>query len=146
MAGTKQKDLGIALLRIMVGVVFLAHGSQKLFVMGVGNVGGFLAQIGVPAAPVMGVVLTLTEFLGGLALVLGLFTRWAALLLAFAMLVAVSAVHLQNGFFLPRGFEYALTLLVANVGLALTGAGAYALDNVLFKGRASAPELRRNAA
>jgi uncharacterized membrane protein YphA (DoxX/SURF4 family) len=52
---------------------------------------------------------------------------------------------LKNGFFLPRGFEYALTLLGANVGLALTGAGAYALDNMLFKGRAATPELRQRA-
>jgi putative oxidoreductase len=146
MTDTKQRDLGIAILRFIVGVVFVAHGSQKLFVMGVGNVGGFLAQLGVPLAPVMGVVLTLTEFLGGIALILGLFTRWAALLLAFAMTVAIITAHLKNGFFLPGGFEYPLTLLAANVGLALTGAGACAFDNMLFKSRAAAPELRQHAA
>jgi putative oxidoreductase len=141
----KWKDLGIAMIRFMVGVVFLAHGSQKLFVIGMGTMGGFLAQMGVPFAPVMGVVLTLTEFLGGIALILGVATRWAAVLLAIAMTVAVTVAHLKNGFFLPTGFEYALTLWAANVGLALTGAGAYAIDNLLRKPRAEATELRRTA-
>ncbi len=141
-----RKDLGIALLRFMVGIVFLAHGSQKLFVMGMGNVGGFLGNIGVPAPAFFGVVVTLVEFLGGIALILGLFTRWAALLLVIDMTVAVLLVHLKNGFFLPRGYEYALTMWFANLALVLTGAGAVALDNVFWKRRAAAPELHARTA
>jgi putative oxidoreductase len=82
------------------------------------------------------VVLTAAEFLGGLALVLGLFTRWAAILLAFVMLVAVLVVHLQAGFFLPDGYEFALTLLGANVALALLGSGEASVDRVLEGRRA----------
>jgi len=144
---TSRRDLGIALIRFIVGVVFLAHGSQKLFVMGVAGVGGFLGTLGVPLPAFFGVVVTLVEFLGGIALILGLFTRWAALLLAIDMTVAVLVVHLKHGFFLQGGgYEYALTMLFANAGLALTGAGAYALDNVLWKSRAAGTNLRARTA
>lgn len=144
---TSRKDLGIALVRFIVGVVFLAHGTQKLFVMGFAGVGGFLTTLGVPMPGLFAVLVTLVEFLGGIALILGLFTRWAALLLAINMTVAVLAVHLKHGFFLQGGgYEYALTMLFVNVGLALTGAGAYALDNVLSKPRAAASNLRERTA
>ena len=78
---------------------------------------------------VSGVVVTLVEFFGGLALVLGLLTPWAAALNACDMLVAVLVVHLRNGFFAPRGFEYPLAMLAACIAVALAGPGAAALDN-----------------
>jgi putative oxidoreductase len=125
------QSYGIAALRVMVGVVFLAHGLQKLLMFGIGGTAGFFAHAGIPL-PMLSAVLSIgAEFLGGLALILGLFTRPAASVLAFNMLVAVVAVHLKGGFFLPAGFEYALTMLVANVALVLTGAGAFALDHVV---------------
>ncbi len=74
-----------------------------------------------------------TEFLGGLALILGLWTRFAAIPIAFAMLVAIVVAHGSGGFFLPTGFEYPLTLLVINIGFVFTGSGAFALENVLFE-------------
>jgi putative oxidoreductase len=142
---------GIMLLRVVVGIVFLAHGSQKLFTMGFAGVGRYLAGVGVPAPMPAAVVVTLVEFLGGAALVLGLATRPAALLLAFDMLVAILTVHLPNGFFAPRGVEFPLSLLAANVGLVLTGAGAASLDAVLWGGREDEERLeietrRRRAA
>jgi putative oxidoreductase len=140
-----RQGWGIAAIRFIVGVVFLVHGSQKLFVFGFGGVAGFFGQAGIPLPAVSAVVVTLVEFLGGLALIVGLFTRWAALLLAINMLVAVLAVHLKAGFFLPHGFEYALTLLFANVGLALAGPGAFAVDNLLGK-RHAAPALTTKGA
>lgn len=120
---------GIALLRVMVGIVFLMHGGQKLFVFGINGTAGFFAQAGFPMPMVSAVLASLTEFLGGAALIAGLFTRLAAIPLAFTMLVAVLGVHLRNGFFLPTGFEYALAMLVAVIALALTGPGALAVDN-----------------
>ena len=127
---------GIALLRVVVGIVFLMHGGQKLFVLGFGKVAGFMQQLGIPLPMLSAVVVTLVEFLGGLALVVGLLTRWAAILIAFDMLVAVLVAHLHGGFFLPKGFEYALTLLAANVVLATAGPGAAALDAPIAKRKA----------
>src|SRR5437660_1084229 len=133
---TDRTGTGLAVLRVVVGIVFLMHGGQKLFIYGFHNVGGFMQQLGIPLPQVAGVVVTLVEFLGGLALLLGLFTRWAAVLNACDMLVAVTVVHLRGGFFLPKGFEYALTMLAASVTLALAGPGAAALDTLLGRRRA----------
>lgn len=127
----KLQGWGIAALRVGVGVVFLMHGGQKLFVYGFRGTAGFMGQIGIPLPMFAAVVVTLVEFLGGAALVLGFLTRWAALPLAINMLVAILAVHLKGGFFLPAGFEYALTLLAANVALALAGSGRLALDRLI---------------
>jgi putative oxidoreductase len=122
--------LGIAFLRVVVGVVFLAHGGQKLFVLGFASVAGKMQQLGMPLPVPSAVVVTLVEFLGGLGLILGLRARWAAFFISIDMLVAVLAVHLRGGLFLPRGFEYALTLLAASVALTLLGPGALALDSL----------------
>lgn len=122
---------GITVLRLVVGIVFLAHGGQKLFVVGFGNVAAFMGKIGIPAPMLAAIVVTLVEFLGGLALVVGSFTRWAAALLAINMLVAIMTVHLKAGFFLPAGFEFALTLFAANVALVLLGSGEASVDGLL---------------
>ncbi len=124
---------GSTVLRLVVGIVFIAHGWQKLFTMHIPGVAGFLTMLHIPLPGVSAVVLTCVELLGGLALVLGIVTRWAALLLAFDMLVAILAVHLKNGFFMPSGYEYALTLLAACIALAMTGPGLASLDDVLAK-------------
>jgi putative oxidoreductase len=121
---------GPTVLRLVVGIVFVAHGWQKIH-MGVHTVAGFMGNIGIPAPTVSAAVLIAVEFLGGIALILGLGTRWVALLLAFDMVVAILAVHLKNGFFLPTGYEFALTLLVASISLALTGGGTASVDSAL---------------
>ncbi len=121
---------GITILRVVVGIVFLMHGGQKLFVSGFHATSGFLGHLAIPYPFVMGVILTLTEFLGGIALIVGMFTRWAAVALAIDMTVALLKVHLHS-FFLPSGMEYVLTLLAANLCLALAGSGMLAVDNVM---------------
>ncbi len=130
---TQIQGWGITALRVVVGIVFLVHGGQKLFVWGFGGVAGFLGQVGIPAPMLAAVIVTLVEFLGGLALLLGLFTRWAAIPLAINMAVAILTVHLRAGFFLPNGYEFALTLLAANVALALLGGGEASVDRLLEK-------------
>jgi putative oxidoreductase len=75
-------------------------------------------------------IVTAIELLGGAALILGIGTRIAAAAIALDMLGAILAVHLKNGFFLPTGFEYALTMLTANVALILTGPGNASLDGL----------------
>ncbi len=133
---TDRQGWGITILRVVVGIVFLVHGQQKLFTYGFNGVAGLMGQLGIPFPMLSAVVVTLVEFLGGLALILGFFTRWAAALLAINMLVAMTVVHLRAGFFLPNGFEYALTLLAANLALTFAGSGRAALD-VALAGRKS---------
>lgn len=128
---TPLQGWGITVIRVATGIVFLMHGGQKLFVWGFGGVAVFMGKVGVPVPMLAGVVVTLAEFLGGLALVIGLLTRWSAILLAINMGVAILTVHLPNGFFLPEGFEFPLTLLAANAALALLGSGEASVDGLL---------------
>lgn len=128
---TQMQKYGITLLRVIVGVVFIMHGGQKLFVWGLSGVAGAFGQMGLPAPTLMAVLATAAEFLGGILLVVGLLTRLAALPLAVTMLVALFVAHLSGGFFAPDGFEYVLVLFVASISLALLGPGALAVDNVL---------------
>jgi putative oxidoreductase len=124
-------DTGLAALRVTVGTVFAAHGAQKLFFFGLAGVGEAFAGMGVPLAAVTGPLVGFVELVGGLALVLGLFTRFVSLGLAAVMVGAVVMVHLPAGFFLPAGAEFVLTLLAAVVALALAGPGAFSLDALL---------------
>ena len=131
-------DAGLAVLRVIVGIVFLAHGAQKLFVFGLDGVAGAFGGMGIPAAGIMGPLVAFLELLGGAALVLGLFTRITGVLLAGVMLGALVLVHLPGGFFAPEGIEFVLTLMAGAIALALTGPGAYSLDAVLARRRAPA--------
>ena len=125
---------GLTILRVVVGVVFLAHGAQKLFVFHFAGTAGFMGQAGFPLPFVCAVIVTLVEFLGGIALILGLLTRLAAGLNAIDMVVAILFVHLKNGFSAQHmGYEYPLTLLAATLCLVLAGAGAAAVDDIIFK-------------
>jgi putative oxidoreductase len=126
------QSCGLTVLRIVVGIVFLTHGSQKLFTYGLHGVAGAFTQMGIPIPAVSSVVVTFVEFLGGIALLIGFLTRPAALLLAIDMAGAIFFVHFKHGFFMQSGgYEFALTLLAANVALALAGPGSVAVDNLV---------------
>ena len=126
----KHQSLGLAVLRIVVGIVFLAHGYQKLFKFGFHGVAGMLGHMGVPIPAVFAVILTLVEFVGGILLITGLATRIPALLLAIDMIVAILLVHAKNGFFNPTGFEFPLVLLAGTICLVLAGGGAASLEKL----------------
>lgn len=131
-------QLGFAALRIPVGLIFAAHGSQKLFAWfggyGIAGTGQYMDSIGLGPGALMALLAGSAEFFGGLLLVLGLLTRPAAALLAVTMLVAVLVVHLPNGLFMSNnGYEYALTLLLISVALFINGAGKFSLDALISK-------------
>src|SRR5689334_16721026 len=124
----RQHDAALALLRVITGVTFAAHGAQKLFIYGFDGVAGAFGQMGVPFAGVMGPLVGFIEFFGGLALITGLLTRLAGIGLTAVMLGAMAIVHLPNGYFLPNGVEFVLMLAASATTLAITGAGRYSLD------------------
>ncbi|AXR05058.1 DoxX family protein [Salinimonas sediminis] len=138
---------GQLLLRIPVGIIFAAHGAQKLF----GWFGGYglegtaqwMASIGLAPGFLMALLAASAEFVGGIALILGLATRPAALITGFTMVVAIGAVHLENGLFMSNnGYEFALALLAASAALTVQGAGSYSVDAYLAKQLASAAQRK----
>jgi len=137
-----SNDVALTILRVVLGVVFFAHGAQKML----GWFGGFgfhgtigaFTQMGMPAA--LAFLIICTEFFGGLGLIVGLLTRIASLGVAGLMIGAIFMVHMQNGFFMNwmgtqkgEGFEFHLLALAMAAALLLRGAGAFSLDRTLSK-------------
>jgi putative oxidoreductase len=123
-------------LRLPIGIIFMAHGAQKLFGWfggyGLEGTGQWMASIGLAPGYLMALLAGGAEFFGGLALLLGLLVRPAAAALAFAMLVAIFAVHIGNGLFMSNnGYEFGLALLAASVSLMVSGACRASLDTLL---------------
>jgi putative oxidoreductase len=127
-------------LRLAVGAVFVAHGAQKLFGAwggpGLAGTEGYFASLGLQPAQPLAILVAITEFAGGILLILGGATLWVSLALAVAMAVAIWKVHYPNGFFLNwantpgqgHGVEFNLVLVGALVALMLGGAGALSID------------------
>jgi putative oxidoreductase len=137
-----SNDVALTTLRVVLGVVFFAHGAQKMlgWFGGYGFHGtmGFFTHMGMPAP--VALLIICTEFFGGLGLLLGLLTRIAAIGVFGLMVGAIFMVHLQNGFFMNwmgtqkgEGFEFHLLVLAIAAALLLRGAGAFSLDRSLSK-------------
>ncbi len=130
-ATSRHQSVGLAILRVVTGIVFTTHGYQKLFTFGIAGVQGAFTHMGAPMPAVTGPLVAFLECFGGLALVVGLLTRLAALGLATDMLGAILIVHGSAGFFAPKGYEFVLMLLAASLTLAVSGPGAFSLDAMI---------------
>ena len=123
-------------LRIALGVIFMAHGGQKLFGWlggkGLEGTAGFFVKLGLTPGMLWAALAGLGEFGGGLLVLLGLCTRFGALSIAIVMLVAIFKVH-WGAFFMPAGIEYAATLFAAALALLSAGGGRFSLDARLQK-------------
>ena len=129
----KNLDRALLVLRIAVGAIFIMHGYLKVFGFGISGVTGMFTQIGIPWAGVVAPFISVLELVGGIALLLGVFTRIAAVLIACDVLGAVIFVHGKNGFFLPKGFEFMLANIAILVAVALLGAGAFSVDAAMAR-------------
>ena len=137
---SRQLSIGLAILRVAVAAVFINHGRQKLFVYGFAGVTGAFTQIGVPFPGVMGPLIGLLEFFGGIALMVGFLTRLLGVAFALDMLGAILLVQLKKGF---SGYEFEFLLLGASAALFLTGAGRFSVDAFLAgRGKPLVPEDR----
>ena len=132
-ASVRQISLGLTVLRIVAGITICMHGYQKLFVYGFGGVTGAFTQMGIPLPGLTGPVIGVLEFFGGIALIIGIFTRPIAALLALDMLGAILFVRMKGGFFSPTGMELEFMLFGTFVALSLAGAGASSVDEAIAR-------------
>ena len=129
-------EIGILLLRLVVGLTMAAHGAQKLFGWfggpGLDAVGGFFEQLGFVPGRRNAWLAGAGEFFGGVLLAIGLLTPAAAAVLIAVMFVAVLSVHAKNGFFVTAGgYEYNLVLAVSAASVAFIGPGPLSVDALI---------------
>lgn len=130
---TTSTSIGLTVLRVVLGVVFIAHGAQK-FGQGIPAVAQGFAGMGVPLAEVAAPLVAGLELVGGALLVLGVATRVVGVLLAVDMVVAGVLAHATAGFFSQDGgFEYVLVLAVGSLAIALTGPGRLSFDALVLR-------------
>ncbi|PWK34575.1 DoxX family protein [Pseudomonas sp. B21-040] len=131
-----RAGFGLTAIRIVVGIIFAAHGAQKLFGMfggyGIAGTAQYMESVGLAPGHLMAILAGGTEFFGGLALIIGLLTRPAALGLTILSLVAIFSVHIHNGLFMANnGYEFALALLGGSIAVLIEGAGKLSLDGAI---------------
>lgn len=133
---TSQATWSTLVLRIPVGLIFMAHGAQKLFAWfggyGLEGTGQWMDSIGLGPGYLMALMAGSAEFFGGLLIIIGLLTRPTALVLAFTMIVAILSVHIENGLFMANnGYEFGLSLAIISFALMFQGGGRLAVDNFI---------------
>ncbi|WHY89682.1 DoxX family protein [Neobacillus cucumis] len=130
-------NIGLLIIRLVVGILFIGHGAQKLFGWyggyGLKGTGGWFESIGMKPGVTMALFAGLAELIGGILFALGLLTPLAGIIIAGTMVMAIAKVHGPNGIWATsNGYEYNLTLIAVTIGIALVGPGQYALDVFLF--------------
>lgn len=145
MAEARNRDVGLLVLRLTIGLIFLTHGWPKLIGGGATATAGFFGQLGIPLPTIMAWFVTLLEFFGGIALILGLLVPILASLFSIEMLVALLLVHLPNGWYVvgpgQGGVEFNVLLIAGLLTLLLVGAGSPALDEKLAAARGGGPRV-----
>ncbi|MHA7180205.1 DoxX family protein [Arthrobacter sp. MDB2-24] len=132
-SASTTSTLARTVLRVALGVIFLAHGWQKIFDYTIPGTQAAFAQMGVPAAELIGPAVGFLELVGGAALILGVLVRPVAALLALDMLGALFLVHAPAGIFADKGgYELVLVLAAGAAALALVGAGRFSVDALTF--------------
>lgn len=144
-------DWTLTIIRLVLGIIFFAHGAQKLlgWYGGPGlarSVQSFVEMLKIPAP--LALLVIATEFFGGVALIIGLFSRLAALGIAFTMIGAIATVHFRYGLFMNwlgdkkgHGIEYHLLVLALTLVVLIKGAGAFSLDRVWYEHSIMSPSL-----
>ncbi|WP_294744604.1 DoxX family protein [uncultured Exiguobacterium sp.] len=125
-------DTGLLIIRLIIGLTFAAHGTQKLFGWfgghGIVGTGGWFESIGMKPGKALAITAGLAELIGGLLFAGGVFLWIAAILIIGSMLVAIVKVHGANGYWVTQnGYEYNMALIVIALGVAMIGAGDYSL-------------------
>ncbi|MCG7236778.1 MULTISPECIES: DoxX family protein [Corynebacterium] len=129
------RDFALLVLRLVLGAVFVAHGYNHWFEMGMAETGRQFAALGVPQPQLSAYLTGTVELIGGAFLAVGLLTTITASLLALLALAAGYFVHLDNGFFIEAGgVEYTLVLAAALFIITVFGTGRVSLDGVLTRG------------
>lgn len=130
----KYREFGLFILRMVIGVIFVVHGYNKIFEgEGVSGTARLLSTVGIYMPGLVAWFVSLGEFVGGVLILIGFLTRECALFLAIIMLGAIWTVHYPNGFFATdKGYEYNLALIGACLCLMFSGGGSGALDKIIF--------------
>lgn len=122
----RLQPLALLVLRIVLGAVMIGHGYPK--VTGISHVVGMVSGMGMPGW--LAYILAAVEFLGGILIILGLFTRCASFAFLIDMSVAIWKVHWKNGFLANGGYQFPLTLAAVAFALIFLGAGPISLDTI----------------
>ncbi len=133
-----EHSLSALPLRLIAGLIFTAHGAQKLFAWfggyGLDGTGQWMASIGLTPGYLMALMAGSAEFFGGLLLIIGFVTRPTSFVLAITMIVAIFTVHIDNGLFMSNnGYEFGLSLLAITVALFIQGGGKYSVDEKIYQ-------------
>jgi len=129
-------DTGLLIIRVVIGLLMVGHGAQKLFGLfggyGIKGTAGWLESMGMKPGVLMAIGAGLTELVGGVLFTIGLWTWVGAVLLIVPMIMAIVKVHFANGLWVTQnGYEYNLVLIAVTLGVAFTGAGKFAIDALI---------------
>ena len=133
-----EESLSALPLRVITGIIFAAHGAQKLFAWfggyGLDGTGQWMESIGLAPGYLMALMAGSAEFFGGLLLIAGFLTRPTSFILAITMVVAILTVHIDNGLFMSNnGYEFGLSLITITIALFILGGGKYSIDGAVYR-------------